>query len=134
VNVLYALICEEANGRTDGRVDVTGIYQHLYAPGFPAQQDRMVLMLAVEWDAGETGRQEFRIDLVDPSGSPVATISGHTDVAPRRAGEAPPQTRIVTPMERVVFPTAGTYRFEMHVGKKRTRLTPVHLLHNPDAK
>lgn len=134
MNVLYALICEEANGREDGRTDLTGIYHHLYAPGFPAQQERMVLMLALEWDGGETGRKNFKIDLLDPSGSPVATISGHTDVSVRRAGEAPPQTRVVMPMERVIFPVAGSYRFELTVGSKKVRLAPLHLIENPDAR
>src|SRR5690606_8589675 len=92
VRVLYALICEEAAAREDGRVDARGIFHQLFAPGFPAQQDHMVVAVAVEWDEGETGRQEFRIDLLDPSRSPSLTINGHTDVGPREAMSGPPQT------------------------------------------
>jgi hypothetical protein len=133
VRTLYALICEDAAVRNDGRVDVHGVYHQLYAPGFPAQQERMMLAVAVEWDAGEEGRQEFRIDLMDPSGSPALTISGHTDVGPRTPGEAPPQTRLIMPIERVVFPVAGSYTFELNVSEVRIPLSPIHLIENPDA-
>lgn len=133
MRTLYSLICEDAAVRNDGRVDVHGIYHQLYAPGFPAQQDRLVLAVAVEWDAGETGRKEFRIDLLDPSGSPALTVSGHTDVSDRVPGEAPPQTRLVVPIDRIVFPAAGTYNFHLHVGDEKVPLSPIHLIENPDA-
>lgn len=133
MRTLYALICEDAAVRNDGRVDVHGVYHQLYAPGFPAQQERLMLAVAVEWDAGEEGRQDFRIDLMDPSGSPALTISGHTDVGPRTPGEAPPQTRLIMPIERVVFPVAGSYMFELNVSDVRIPLSPIHLIENPDA-
>lgn len=133
MRTLYALVCEDAAVRSDGRVDVHGVFHQLYAPGFPAQQDHLVLAVAVEWDAGETGRHEFRIDLLDPSGSPALTVSGHTDVEAQPAGEAPPQTRLIMPIDRVIFPAAGTYRFELNVGDERVPLSPIHLIENPDA-
>jgi hypothetical protein len=132
VRVLYALNCEHAENREDGRLDVHGIFHQLYAPGFPAKQDQMVLALAIEWDVEEPGRREFKIDMMDPSGSPALTISGHTDVTPRAENESPPQTRLVMPMEGVVFPTPGTYLFELQVGGEEVRLAPLHLIENPD--
>lgn len=132
MRVLYALNCEHAHARPDGRLDVHGVFHQLYAPGFPAKQDRMVLALAVEWDQEPEGRREFSIDLTDPSGSPCLTISGHTDVSSRTAGEAPPQTRLILPMEEVVFPQAGTYLFDLKVGEEKVRVAPLHLVENPE--
>jgi hypothetical protein len=133
MRILYALNCEHAEPRQDGRLDVHGIFHQLYAPGFPAKQDRMVLALAVEWDQEGEGRLDFRIDLVDPNGSPSLTISGHTDVSARAPGEAPPQTRLILPMQEVIFPSAGTYLFEMAVGGESMRFAPLHLIENDDA-
>jgi hypothetical protein len=130
VRILYALVCEDATSRQDGRLDAEGVFHQLYAPGFPAQQDRMVLAVALEWDAGESGRHEFRIDLTDPSRSPCLTVSGHTDVTPTAPGEAPAQTRLVLPLEGVVFPAAGSYLFELEVAGTKTPLTPLHLVEN----
>jgi hypothetical protein len=130
VRILYALVCEEATNRQDGRLDAGGVFHQLYAPGFPAQQDHMVLAVALEWNEGEEGRREFRIDLVDPSRSPCLTVNGHTDITPTASGEAPAQTRLVLPMENVVFPTAGTFQFVLHVGEEQHELAPLHIVQN----
>lgn len=127
MKILYALLCEHAQERPDGRLDVHGVFHQLYAPGFPAQQERMTFAVAVEWDAGERGRIEFSIELVDPARSPVVSITGHTDVA-EQSRQGPPQTRVVMPLDNIVFPAEGTYAFELVVGGERQRLTPLHLL------
>lgn len=135
MNVLYSLLCEHAHAREDdGRLDVHGVFHQLYAPGFPAQQDRLTVAVALEWDAGEEGRVDFRVDLVDPSDSPALTISGHTDVGPRQEGEAPPQTRLIMPLENIVFPVVGTYRFVLQIGEDRRVLAPIHLIQDPNAR
>lgn len=131
MRVLYALICEHAEARQDGRLDVHGIFHQLYAPGFPAKQDHLVLALAMEWDQEEEGRREFHLDLIDPSGSPSLTINGHTDISARIPGEAPPQTRLILPMQEVVFPAAGTYLFELKVDDAKLHVAPLHLVENP---
>jgi hypothetical protein len=100
VRVLYALLCEEAEARPDGRIDAQGIFHQLYAPAFPAQQDRMVLVVNLEWAADEVGRNEFRIDLLDASGSPGLTINGHTDVEWRVEADAPPPGAVGEPAEQ----------------------------------
>lgn len=134
MKVLYAVLCEDAQARDDGRMDVHGIFHQLYAPGFPAQQDRLVLVVNIEWSDAEAGRNEFRIDLLDPSGSPALTITGHTDVGVRQKRDAPPQTRIVMPLEGVVFPTEGTYEFELHAAEGQTKIANLHLIHDPEAR
>jgi hypothetical protein len=131
--VLYALNCEHAEARQDGRLDVHGVFHQLHAPGFPALQDRMVLALAIEWDSEGQGRQDFRIDLVDPSGSPCLTVTGHTDVGAWIDADAPPQTRLILPMEEVVFPAPGTFFFDLRIGDSVTRLAPLHLTGGPAA-
>ena len=133
MRVLYALLCEHADSRPDGRLDAHGVFHQLFAPGFPAKQDELVLALAIEWDVEGEGRQEFQVDLTDPGGSPCLTISGHTDVSKRVKGEPPPQTRLIMPMQEVVFPVAGTYLFNLKVAGVELDVAPIHLIENPDA-
>lgn len=120
--------------RPDGRVDLSGVFHHLFAPGFPAQQDRMTLVVVVEWTEEEAGRTPFKIDLLDPSGAPVGTISGHTEVGTPKPMEPPQQTRLVMALDNVVFPAAGTYEFELHVGEHRERVAILHLIENPETR
>lgn len=128
------MLCEDAQPRNDGRVDVHGIFTQLYAPGFPARQDRMVLVAAVEWEPVERGQIPFTIDLLDPDRSPVGTISGTSEVKDLPDVAGPPQTRLVMPLDGVVFPAEGTYEFELKVGEERQVLALLHLIENPDAR
>jgi hypothetical protein len=109
-------VCEQAAERPDGRLDLLGMFNELSAPGFPAMQDRMTAVFLVEWSAEEAGRQPLRADLVDEEGSKVITIQGHTDVEARGAGRAPAQTRLIMPLEKVIFRKPGRYRFELLAG------------------
>ncbi|MEJ2186009.1 MAG: hypothetical protein P8Z36_08735 [Gemmatimonadota bacterium] len=116
MELILSLACDSAQVRPDGKVDVAGVFYELYAPGFPAVQARMNVLFLLEWEPTEQGRYEFAADLVDDDGSKVLTIEGHTDVEPRSRSRAPAQTRILLPLENVVFPHAGRYRFMLKVG------------------
>jgi hypothetical protein len=108
-----AAVCESARERPDGRLDLTGVFQELSAPGFPAMQDRMTAVFLIEWQPGEAGRQPLRADMVDTNGRKLLTIQGHTEVEERPPEQAPPRTRLIVALEKVVFPAAGHYHFEL---------------------
>lgn len=110
-----ALVCDEAGEGPEGKLDVRGAFNDLYAPGFPAKQDRMVLVTVVEWDRDDQGRYRFRVDLEDPEGNPSLTVEGHTEVDRRPRGRPPARTRLIMPLEEVVFPVPGRYRFRIRV-------------------
>jgi hypothetical protein len=116
-----SLVCDEARMRPDGKMDVEGVFNDLVAPGFPAKQERMVLVTTIEWDRGDEGRNKFKVDLVGPDGRPSLTVDGHTDVDPRPADRPPPRTRLILPLEEVVFPRPGRYTFEVRVKGKKLR-------------
>lgn len=134
MRVLYAVLCEEANAREDGRADIRGVFHHLFAPGFPAQQDRMTLMLVVEWEPADVGTVHFRIDLLDPTESPVGTINGHTEVGTPGPMEPPQRTVLAMGLEGVIFPQPGKYEFELNALQRRIRVAPLHLIENPEAR
>ena len=117
MDLTLAAVCDEANERPDGKLDLVGVFDELGAPGFPAVQDRMTVVFVLEWSADEAGRQPLRADLVDEQDRRVLTIQGHTDVAPaRESGVTRARTRLVMPLERVIFPHAGRYHFDLIAG------------------
>lgn len=97
-------------------MDLVGVFSELSAPGFPAMQDRMTAVFVVEWEPGEAGRLPLRADLIDDKDRKVLTIQGHTDVDEREPGRPPAQTRLVMPLERVIFREPGRYRFQLVAG------------------
>jgi hypothetical protein len=117
---LSALICGDARMSHDGRLELSGVFNELFAPAFPATQARIVLVAMLVWDAGEQGRLQFTVDLVGPSKKSVFTIEGHTEVPERPSGAPPPKTQLVLPLHNVMFPVAGRYRFTFQVASHRT--------------
>lgn len=114
-------------------MDMSGIFHELFTPGFPAQMDRMVLAVVIEWNAGEVGHQDFRIDLLDPSASPAFTISGHTEVHAAVPTMAPPRSPIIMELEEVRFMVGGTYLFQLFKDDESTVLAPLHIIEDPNA-
>lgn len=116
MQLLLASLCEHADLRPDGKLDVHGVFYDLAAPGFPAKQDEMVLAVVVEWDPGDEGRYQFRVELQgDGADRPSFTVEGHTDVSRREAGERPARTHLVMPLEDIIFPNPGRYRMTVRI-------------------
>jgi hypothetical protein len=123
-----ALVCDDARTTPEGKLDVHGVFHDLYAPGFPAKQQHMVLVLTLEWGRTDSGRILFKVELTDPSGRPTLTVEGQTEVDLRPADRPPARTRLILPLEEVIFPTAGRYQFNVKV-KGRTFAGPsLHLV------
>ena len=79
-------------------------------------QERMTVVFVVEWEPDESGELPLRADMIDEGGRKLLTIQGHTQVDARGADRSPPQTRLIMPLEKVVFPKPGRYRFELVAG------------------
>ena len=112
------LLCSHAQAGPDNNLNIYGVFNELYAPDFPARQDRLVLAGIIEWDKQEQGRIAFKIDLLDPSDRSIFTIEGHTDVDPAENSGSPPKSQFVLPMEKVLFPIAGRYKVRLTIEEK----------------
>jgi hypothetical protein len=121
MHVQLAFVCDDATMNPDGKMDVRGVFNDLAAPAFPAKQDHMVLVTTIEWDLGDEGRNAFRVDLLGPDGRPSLTVDGHTEVERRAPDRPPPRTRLILPLEGVVFPRPGRYTFEIRVKGRKLR-------------
>lgn len=119
MHLRFAAICDEAHATPDGKLELHGVYHDLSAPGFPARQDRMVLVLVLEWDRTDHGRFRFRADLEDENGDTSLTVEGETEVRTPAPGSPPSRSQLIMPMEGIVFPHAGQYVLRVKV-KGRT--------------
>lgn len=128
VHLTLALACDDARLRADGKLDIDGVFNELNAPGFPAAQDRMTVVFMMEWSRDVQGSVPFRADLVDESGQKMLTIQGHTEVHAAHRNGPPATTRLVMPLERVVFPHPGRYHFVLTARGERAECIPLHLV------
>lgn len=133
MQLLLALVCDDAGLNSEGKLDVHGVFNDLYAPGFPAKQDHMVLVVVVEWDRQDEGRYRFRVDLEDDAGKPTLSVDGYSDVDRRPPHRPPPRTRLVMPLEDVVFPRPGAYTFRIRIKGQTLRGPDLYLVESDEA-
>jgi hypothetical protein len=122
-----AVDCDDAHERPDGKIDIHGVFSELTAPGFPAMQERLTVVFVIEWSDEEVGEQPLRADLVDDQRQRVLTIQGHTDVLAATDEGARPQTRLIMPLEKIVFPHAGRYHFDLVAGGDSARACSLYV-------
>lgn len=115
MHLRFCALCEDARSAPDGRLHVHGIYHDLSAPGFPALQDRLVLVLVLEWAREDHGRYLFKADLQDEDGNVSLTVEGETEVHRPSPDRPPARSQLILPLEDVVFPRAGQYAFRVRV-------------------
>lgn len=127
MNLVLAIACDAATVSPQGKLDVQGIYNELSAPNFPAAQERLTVVLVLEWGARDAGEQPIRADLIGPDGDMVITIQGHTEVELGPDNEVPPQTRMVLPLENVVFQEPGRYFFRIQAGSETVDALPLYV-------
>lgn len=118
MRLLTSAICDAAGAAQSGKLDIQGVFHDLYAPGFPAKQDKMMLVLVVEWDREDQGRYTFRVDVEGPDGKPTISVDGYSDVQPRPSDRPAARTRLLMPLEEVIFPTPGAYEFKVKLKGK----------------
>ena len=115
---IIALFCDDAGTDEYGKLSIRGVLNELQASDFPARQERLVLVVVVEWDGAEHGRIPFRIDLLGPDDDPVFTVDGHTDVKQASEPGAPAKTQMIMPLENVLFVRPGRYRVRLTFGEQ----------------
>ena len=113
--IRFSAICDNARPTPEGKIDLHGVYSDLSAPGFPAKQDKLVLVLVLEWAPSDEGRYLFKADLEDDEGNISLTVEGETEVWVPAPGHPPSRSQLIMPMEGVVFPHAGQYTFRVKV-------------------
>jgi hypothetical protein len=123
-----AFFGDDAQETLDGKLTVQGIFHDLFAPGFPAMQERMVLVLVMDWDRKDQGRYNLKAELVAPDGSVVLTVDGHSDVQTQPPDRPPARTRLVMELKKAVFPQIGRYHLRVIVKGKRFRGPSLHLV------
>jgi hypothetical protein len=128
VDLQTAFFCNHAQEDSEGKLDAHGIFHDLFAPGFPARHERMVLVLVIDWNRKDQGRYALKAELVAPDGSVVLTVDGHTDVDARAPHHPPARTRLVTHLEGVVFPKPGRYHLRLVVKGHRFRGPTLNLV------
>ena len=131
MKLLLGLVCDRAQQGSDSRLFIEGQYHDLYAPGFPAKHN-LTLVTGLEWSRNDHGRYNFTVELLDPDGQPSLRGSGFTEVVSADPDGPQARTYYIEPLEDVVFPKAGEYRFRIQVKGTWHEGPVLYLWESPD--
>lgn len=132
MHLRFSAICDDARATPEGKIDIHGVYHDLAAPGFPARQDRLVLVLVLEWDRDDHGRYRFKADLEGEDGNVSLTVEGETEVHKPADGHPPARSQLIMPLDGIVFPEGGQYVFRVKVKGQTLTGPSIFLMEAPE--
>lgn len=120
----YALLCDYSSETNDGKLNILGTTDSVYALSFPAVHKHAHLILSFSIEPDDFGTKPVvGVRLIDADGSRLFDIE-----APLDAGNS---RRIINHrhiLHDISFPRAGTYQFSILVDGKEVTALPIEAI------
>jgi len=111
------LAADYANITREGKLNVMGIFNDIYAQTFPARHSSMHLVAKLGAELGEYGQaRDFTVKLLDADANPIFDLSGQFQVPPGGQGRKP-EVNLILELKDLIFPKEGMYQFVLLVDK-----------------
>lgn len=134
MDIPFAMVADEANVSTEGKLNVLGVFNRISSKGFPTMHPSMVFVFAIRAEHEDSGREfAFRVRLVDPDGGVLRDTRGVGKVPKVRPGDSPVLNQILR-LKALQFAATGTHRFTVELAWKPDvppfleHETPIHLV------
>lgn len=131
MNVVLAVIADSANISQEGKLNIMGIFDALYAETFPTIHPEMKLVVQLEADIDE-GEQvhEIEIQMMDADGRKPFVVNGQVVVGEVQPG-SPFKTHSILNIRGVQFERPGDFVFNILVDGQVKRQVPLKVLQLP---
>lgn len=129
VDVTLAALADSANISQEGKLNILGEFNQIYATSLPAQHSAMSLVLRLEAGPVEYGQEKHvEIRLVDADGNSVLNV-GTAKVPVPNAGPGK-RARIITVLniQNTVLESFGDYAFVVLVNGDEKATVPLELV------
>ena len=114
---LLFLAADYANITREGKLNVMGIFNDIYAQTFPARHSSMQIVIKLGAELGEYGQaRDFTLKLLDGSGNQIFDLTGQFQVPPGGQGRKP-EVNLILELKDIVFPKEDIYQFVLLVDK-----------------
>ena len=117
MKLILFLVADYANITRDGKLNLMGIFNDIYAQNFPARHSSMHLVAKLAAELGEYGQtRDFTVKLLDADGNSIFDLSGQLQVPPGGQGRIP-EVNLILELKDITFPKEGFYQFVLLVDK-----------------
>lgn len=128
MDVTIALVADAANISREGKLNVLGAFNNIFATSYPATHPEMQLVLRIQASASEQGfRKSLKVLLLDADGNQQEgfRLSGEFDVpAPGRPGQKAQMETIIR-LIGTTFPHEGDYSLAILINEEEKAFIPI---------
>lgn len=120
----YALIAEYANVTGDGKLNLMGVTDRIYAYQFPAIHRDLIVVNSIETDNDdEESTQDLSVQVIDPDGHTVAELNGQLQI-----GAGKQVFHQIHVFHDVRFEAAGSYQVNIFFNRELVQPIPLELV------
>lgn len=134
MEVTLALLADAANISREGKLNLLGIFNTIYANSFPAIHPKMQLVLSFESTHAEVGRQKnIEIVLFGADNDKIGSIVGKFAVPKGEAGY-PIQINHIVDIPPLRLEKPGDYVFRILINGEDKKFSPLRVVAGKSAK
>lgn len=129
MQVRLAVLAESANQSSDGKLNILGEFNLIWAAALPVVWPRLFLILKLEADLNDAPTKKLRIRVVDEDAHPVShTLEGEADLTRRFRPGIPVIGVLILEFRNAVFSKTGTYEFEVTADGEPLVSVPLYVI------
>lgn len=133
MRVNLALLADYANVSREGKLNILGIFDTIYARTFPVTHPHMQLVIRFEAEAGEAGRtRQIEVQLQAQDGEVLFRVPAAMTVQRGELGEAVRADHILA-LNNVTFARPARYAFRVLVDAEEAARVPLRVEEIPAA-
>lgn len=125
-----AVLADAANVSQEGKLNILGVFDTIWARQFPFRHAAMVFVLRVRADFTEQGSHRLEVRLIDADGAQLFRAEGPLQVPPGAPGR-PIKPHVIMGLSGITFQKPGDFSFEVMVDDHHMRSVPLYVIQAP---
>ncbi len=132
MDVIFAVVADAANVSREGKLNVMGIFDRVFARQLPARFPPMQLVIRLEADYAELDREHaIRVQLSDPDDESVFDIDGTFTPRGGQPGHKTPVNHVLQ-LGNLPLQRTGAHRILIWIDNDLKRELPIHVVQAPE--
>lgn len=127
MEVDLAVIADAANVSQEGKLNILGVFDTIWAREFPFRHGAMVFVVRVTASFSEEGSHQMEVRLNDADGVQLFKAEGPLQVTGGAPGR-PVRPHLIMGLSGITFRAPGDYSFEVMVDGRHLRSVPLYLV------
>jgi len=130
MEVDLAVIADAANVSQEGKLNILGVFDTIWAREFPFRHASMVFVVRMNADFTEQGAHRMEVRLMDADGRQLFRAEGPMQVPGAIPGR-PHKPHVIMGLSGISFSMPGDYSFEVMVDGQLMKSVPLYVMKTP---